>query len=270
MMRLVHEPEDLPVGSHAVSFYGAPPEAARGIASFLKGAHDRKQTAIILTSDDRMLELYRREVSQRVPAMLNALRRIPGPHVRPTAEGLRPVPEAMEFVVAHPEGATMAADTLPGILDRRTLPDILAYEGWFDGLRPFRHRGLCPYDLSRLPVDRAPETLGRLARAHSHGVLSSDPNPGVRFLQLLVLPHVENPPAEHLGWLARAVDFGLMEERPQEETVGLTPRGEDFARALLGLPDYVQEAAAAAQSRRRPHLEPELGTPSSGFRPEDS
>lgn len=251
MMQLVRSPEELPPGSHSIGLYASPPEAARQMASFLKGAHDRGQTAMVLTADDRMWKLYRGEVSKRVPAMLDALHRIKGPHARPTSAGLRPVPEVMEFVAAHPEGASMCGDTIPGFLNRKSLPDILAYESWFDGLRPFRHRGLCPYDLSRLPVDRAPEALGRLARAHSHAVLSDDPNPGVRFLQLLLVPHVENPPPQHLGWMARAVDYGLMNELPREESVTLTPRGEDFARALLALPAYLRAAENAARTRRR-------------------
>lgn len=251
MMQLVKTPEELPTGSHSIALYGSAPEAARHMAGFLKGAHDRRQEAMVLTSSARLMGLYRREVSRRVPAMLASLRRIPGPHATPTPEGLRPLPEVMQFAAAHPEGATMCGDTIPGFLDRRTLPDILTYESWFDGLRPFQHRGLCPYDLSRLPVERASEALGRLAQAHTHGVLSSDPNPGVRFLQLLVLPHVENPPSEHLGWLARAVDYGLMSERPRRDAVELTPRGESFAQALLGLPEYARAASATARERRR-------------------
>ncbi len=270
MMRLVTNPEELPTGSHAIALYGSAPEAARHMASFLKGAHDRRQPAMVLTSSDRMMELYRGEVARRAPAMLGSLRRIPGPHARPTSEGMRPVPEVMEFAAAHPEGATMCGDTLPGILTRKTLPEILAYESWFDGLRPFQHRGLCPYDLSRIPVDQAPEALGRLARAHSHGVLSSDPNPGVRFLQLLVLPHVENPPSEHLGWLARAVDYGLMDERPDQRAVELTPRGESFATALLGLPEYVRNAAAQAQGRGRRPRPGDARSPGLSFAPEGS
>lgn len=251
MMRLVQGHDELPSGSHALSFYASPPEAAHNMARFLKGAQDRGQSAMVLTSDDRMLELYRNEVSKEAPAMRDALHRISGPHARPTPQGLRPVPEVMEFAAAHPEGASMCGDTIPTFLDRRSLPNILSYESWFDGLRPFQHRGLCPYDLSRLPVDKAPAALGQLARAHTHAVLSNDPNPGVRFLQLLILPHVENPPEEHLGWLARAVDYGLIDQENNEESVELTPRGEHFARALLALPAYARSADASARDRRR-------------------
>ncbi|HTT16846.1 MAG TPA: hypothetical protein VMH49_05775 [Thermoplasmata archaeon] len=250
-MHLVETPEELPPGSHSIALYGSAPEAARQMAGFLKGAHDRRQSAMVLTASDRMMDLYRGEISRRVPAMLSSLRRIPGPQVTPTADGLRPIPEVLRFAAEHPEGATMCGDTIPGLLDRRNLSSVLAYESWFDGLRPFQHRGLCPYDLYRLPVERAPEALGVLAKSHTHGVLSDDPNPGVQFLQLLVLPHVENPPAEHLGWLARAVDYGLIEERPREDTVALTPRGETVAAGLLSLPAYADAAAEAASHRRR-------------------
>lgn len=250
-MRLVDRPEELPNGSHSLGFYASSSEAARNVAGFVKGAHDRGQKALVVTSDDRMLALYRKELGRRAPALVDSVRRIEGPHARPTPDGWRPVPEVMRFASAHPEGATMCGDTLPGALDRATLPSILAYESWFDGLRPFQHRGLCPYDISRIPVDRAPEALAKLAGAHTHAVLSDDPSPGVRFLQLLILPHVENPPSEHLGWLAKAVDYGLMNERPKEEAVELTPQGESFAMALLGLPGYAVEAETAARNRRR-------------------
>jgi hypothetical protein len=240
--QLVRRYEDLPAGSHSLSFYGSPLEAARNMAGFLKGAQEFGQEALILTASESMHGLYRGEISKRTPDLVGSVRRISGLHIGMTTTGYRPVAEVMDFAASHPEGATLCGDTIPSILDRRSLPNILAYEDWFDSLRPFKHRGLCPYDLTSLPVDQAPEALGRLLKAHSHAVLSSDPNPGVRFLQLLVLPHVENPPEENLRWLAHAVDYGLLEQKQDGDPAGLTPRGRDFARALLRLPTYVRAA----------------------------
>jgi hypothetical protein len=251
MMRLVPSPEELPVGSHALAFYGTAPEAAHHMASFVKGARNLNQSAIVLSSDDRMLGLYREELAQVAPELTDSLRRIRGPHARPTPDGLRPVEEVVVFARAHPEGATMSGDTIPSFLNRQSLDSILAYEEWFDSLRPFLHRGLCPYDLAHIPIDRVPEAIGRLATAHSHGVLSQDPHPGIRFLQLLVLPHVENPPPEHLGWLAQAVDYGLIDHEEDDESAELTPRGETFARALMALPTFAQRATDTAGQRRR-------------------
>jgi hypothetical protein len=251
MMRLVPTPEELPPGSHSLGLFASRPEAARNMASFLRGARARSQKAVVYSSDDQMLELYRGELARQAPELRDSLRRIPGPHIRRTSEGFRPLSEVMEFAAAHPEGATMAGDTIPGLLDRRNLSQILGYEEWYDTLRPFPHRGLCPYDISHLPVDRASEAFGRLAGAHSHGVLSQDPNPGVRFLQLLILPHVENPPKEHLGWLAQAVDYGLITQDDSGESAGLTPRGENFARGLMALPAFVQRATDSSRSRGR-------------------
>jgi len=253
-MRLVPTQEELPPGSHSLSFYGSRPEAARNMASFLKGAHRRGQKAMVLTADNKMLELYRGEVSRQVPEMIDSFRPISGPHVRPTAEGLRPLPEVMEFAAAHPEGLTMAGDTIPSLLDRRSLPNILVYEDWFDSLRPFYHRGLCPYDLTHIPIDQAPDVLARLAKAHTHAVLSTDPNPGVRFLQLFVLPHMENPPEQQLGWLAQAVDYGLVDRDRRDESIELTPRGENFARALMALPAFATAATESARNRRHAFL----------------
>jgi len=251
MMRLMPTQEELPAGSHSISFYATRREAARNMASFLRGARDRGQRAMVLTADDQMLGLYRSEVSTQVPEMADSFLRIAGPHARTSPEGLRPVPEVMEFASSHPEGATMCGDTIPSFLDRRSLASILVYEDWFDSLRPFYHRGLCPYDLTHIPIDRASEALRRLAKAHSHGVLSSDPNPGVRFLQLLILPHVENPPKENLGWLAQAVEYGLLKQDRTEDGIELTPRGEYFARALLALPAFVRRADAVVLNRRK-------------------
>jgi hypothetical protein len=250
MMRLVETPEQLPVGSHSLSLYASPGEAARNMASFLKGARALGQPALVLSADDQMISLYREEAAKVVPELADSFRKLPGPHARETGDGLRPVPDALDFAQAHPGGGSMSGDTIPSFLDRRSLASILAYEDWFDSLRPFYHRGLCPYDLGRIPVERAPETFGRLAQAHTHAVLSSDLHPGARFLQLLVLPYVENPPSEHLGWLARAVDYGLIEEDRREGSVALTPRGENFARALLRLPEYAHRAEEATRCRR--------------------
>jgi hypothetical protein len=268
MMRLVSTQEELPPGCHALSFYASRPEAARNMASFLKGARSRGQKAMVLTADARMLELYQSEASKQIPEMVDSFVRISGPHARPTPEGLRPVPEVMSFASAHPEGATMCGDTIPSFLNRRSLASVLEYEDWFDTLRPFYHRGLCPYDLANIPVDRAPAAFSRLAKAHTHAVLSVDPNPGVRFLQLLILPYAENPPKEHLGWLTRAVDYGLIDRDGPEESVTLTPRGENFARALMAWPAFARGATDAAQNRRKGRLDREENPRSSQFIPD--
>jgi len=246
MTQLVRRHEDLPAGSHSLSLYASPVEAARSIAGFLKGADELGQKALVWTSSEKMQDLYRAEVARRAPDLMDAVRRLPGPHVGSTPAGLRPIHEVMDFATANPGGVTLCGDTIPTILNRRSLPSILAYEDWFDGLRPFQHRGLCPYDLARFPIDQAPDAFRRLIGAHTHAVLSNDPSPGIRFLQLLVLPHVENPPEENLRWLTHAIDYGLIEQQRGGGPVDLTPRGRDFARALLALPAYARAARDAA------------------------
>lgn len=128
----------------------------------------------------------------------------------------------------------------PSFLDQPSPPAILDPEEWFDGLRPFRHRGLCPYDLARLLLEHASVVLRRLARAHSHLVLSHDSSPAVRSVHLLFLPRVESPPEENFRWLAHFVDYGLIAQSRNEAPVDLAPRGRDFARVLLGLPRYLR------------------------------
>lgn len=269
MMRLIGAPEELPAGSHSLSLYASPREAADQMASFLKGARELGQPALVLTDNDSMMPLYREAVAKTVPELMDSFRRIPGSHTYETPEGRRPVPAALEFAASHPEGASLCGDTIPSILNRNSLASVLAYEDWFDTLRPFYHRGLCPYDLGRIPVERAPEALERLAGAHTHAVLSNDPSPGVRFLQLLVLPHVENPPSEHLGWLAQAVEYGLIQEEPGERSVGLTPRGADFARALFHLPEYARRADELARRRQRSGTDRDAAVERRTERPEE-
>jgi hypothetical protein len=234
-MELVAAPADLPTGSHAISFYANASEAATRVASFLKGAERRGQSGLVLTDDDGMATLYRQAIEIEAPRMADALRRIPGPHLRPTDRGFRPVEEVGAFVAAHPDGVSMCGDTIPRMMDRNQLRPLLAYEHWFDSLRPFPHRGLCPYDVNRFPVDRAAEAFTDLVKSHSHAVLSTAPDPSAQFLQLLLVPLVDNPTEAQRGWLLRATDLGLIEE-PREEgrAPGLTPRGEQFARALRG------------------------------------
>lgn len=263
MMEIVASPGEFPAGSHALGFYSSRAEAARNMASFLKGAQERDQEAIVLTADDEMAKLYRDAVEREVPQLLGVIHRIPGPHVRSTGDGLRPVQEVLDFAANHPGGATMSGDTLPGLLNRSTLPNILVYEDWFDSLRPFYHRGLCPYDLNHIPVDRAPEAFSRLAQAHTHGVLSNDPDPSAQFLQLLILPAIENPPETHLGWLARAVDNGLIREDQEEgKAAGLTPRGETFVRALRAFPAISRRRPRTARDRE---TRIDRGAPEPGF-----
>ena len=235
MTRWVATTEELPTGTHALAFYASRAEAARNIASFLKGGANRAQPGAVWTDSDEMLHLYRQEVARVAPTMQDSFHRLSGAHTEPTPEGRRPLPQIVSYLAGFPDGVTTVGDTIPHYLDRENLAEYLDYERWFDSQRPFAHRGLCPYDMTALPVDQAAKALLGLARAHSHAVLSEDPTPGVRLLQLLIAPQLENPPRWLTVWLNRAADARLIEFGISGETATLTLRGAQLARALLAM-----------------------------------
>jgi hypothetical protein len=235
MVELLPDTREIAPGAHAIEFYATPSEAARNMARFLRGADDFHQPAIVLTADDAQLARYRAAAAEIAPAMAGSFRRIPGLHTYSTRDGRRPDPSAMQFAAEHPGGASLCGDTISSDLNDRNVGEYLAYEAWFDQLRPFPHRALCPYDLTRIPIDRASEALRELTRHHTHAVLSDDPNPGVQLLQLLLVPLLDRPPAPQRVYLDRAIAERLVERRGRDDVVGLTLRGEQLVRALVGL-----------------------------------
>jgi hypothetical protein len=235
MTRWVTTTEELPTGTHALALYGSRAEAARNIVGFLKGGANRAQPGAVWTDSEEMLRLYRTEVERVVPSMRESFHRLSGAHTEPTPDGRRPLPQIVSYLAGFPEGVSTVGDTIPHYLDRQNLAEYLDYERWFDSQRPYAHRGLCPYDITALPVDQAAKALLGLARSHTHAVLSEDPDPGVRLLQLLVAPQLENPPRWLIVWLDRAADQGLIEFGVSGETATLTLRGVQLARALLAM-----------------------------------
>jgi MEDS: MEthanogen/methylotroph, DcmR Sensory domain len=235
MTALASSAADLPGGSHSVALFASPPEAARHVAGFLRGARDLGQPAIVVTSEEEQLRDYQDAVRAVAPEMERVFELVPGPHTRPTPDGFRPSDAITRFAADHPTGASMCGDTIPRYLDRGNLAAYLRYEAWLDTLRPYPHRALCPYDLTRIPLERAAEALDRLARTHSHALLSDDPNPGVRLLQLLVVPHLDTAPEDQRVYLRRAMAARLFATRGTGKRLGLTLRGEQLVRALVGL-----------------------------------
>jgi hypothetical protein len=234
----VDRTEHLAPGSHAMSLYASADEEDRNLLGFLAGADAFGQASLWLTGTpegDRMRRC-RAELARRAQNAPTRIVQLAGSHTRATPQGLRPLDDALAFAAAHPEGATLVGDTIPTYLTGETLPDYLAYESWFDRLRPFPHRALCPYDLSRVPLGRATEAIVGLALRHSHVVLSDDPRPEVRLLQLLIIPHVPNPPLGQRMALERAIEHRLLRPTGTPEVVGLTLRGEQLIRALRHRP----------------------------------
>ncbi|MCI4322406.1 MAG: MEDS domain-containing protein [Thermoplasmata archaeon] len=228
--------EAAPPDSHTLSFHASPSEAAGTVAAFLKGAAECSQPGIVFTSREEMLRRYQAEVHRIAPELEVAFRQLAGPHVHETSDGLRPPDEVMALAAAHPTGVSMCGDTLSQFLSEQNLPEVLAYETWYESLRPFPHRGLCPYDLSSLPTRDLDRTLTQLVGAHSHVVLSHDPRPHVQLVQMLVTPLVRDPPPGSWEVLERAMDQGLIEWSGRgPATVGLTIQGVRFAEVLRGI-----------------------------------
>jgi DcmR-like sensory protein len=236
MTVLVPSTEEAPAGSHVLSFYASDSEAAESVAGFLRGARGLGQPAIVLTSDAHRLNLYESAVARRVPQMAGVFRLVSGPHLHLTPEGLRPPEEVEAFTNAHARGASTCSDAIPDVLTRENLDTYLEYERWYDTLRPYVHRGMCPYDVTRLPVDLASWALQELADVHSHVVLSRDPSPAVQLLQLLVVATAENPAAAQRDSVDRALTRGVVQRGGPNERLELTPRGENLVRALLTFP----------------------------------
>jgi hypothetical protein len=230
----VERTEQVPPGAHAMALYGSSDEGERAVLGFVAGAERFAQPALWLTgmSDAERLRRCRAELDQRAPHGERTIVPLRGPQIRETPQGLRPLDDALAYAAAHPAGATLVGDTIPTYLTGDTLGGYLEYERWFDRLRPFPHRALCPYDLSRLPLLRAPAAIVGLALRHSHLVLSDDPRPAVRLLQLLVIPHLPNAPPVQRVAVDRAIDHRLLRRTGGEDVVGLTLRGEQLVRAL--------------------------------------
>lgn len=223
--------ELLPPGSHAVSFHGSLDEAVRNMAGFVRGGYFFRQPSAVFSNDADRIARYRAAVAPENPWLKEAFHEIAGLHVRNEPGGWRPIDAPMRFASEHPEGVSICGDTLAGAIDRSNLEEALRYEAWFDALRPFPHRAMCPYDLGRMPVELANEVLPGMAARHSHVVLSSDPRPSVQLLQLLVVPSLSDAPPIALHWRSRALDRGLLRPEGDDRALRLTPRGELLVRA---------------------------------------
>jgi len=229
---LVAELADLPVGGHAVSFHADEREAARNAASFLAGAPEG-QGASFWISDPSLLPYYVDELVARAPAQVGCVQILDGPQVAPTGPGedLRPVPEVRSFVEAHPEGVTAGAGTISLYWTPEALPDYLEYEAWFDAQERSRSRFLCPYDLRRIPPERAPLAMRALARHHSHLALSQSPELAPQLLQVFLfedLRALPPTPKETFDW---ALSRGFVEMPPGAAEPRLTWAGIEFIRS---------------------------------------
>jgi|SRR5579871_110154 len=225
---------ELPVGSHCLSFHASLDESADHAAEFLAGAPEG-QAAAYWVADSALQSYYQDRLSEGAPDQVGCVMVLAGEQVHPVEGRLRPVPEIQEFVGAHPEGVSGAAETISLYWTPETVPDHLEYETWFDNQPRGHSRFLCPYDLRLVPAGDAPEILRELGRHHSHVVLSPSTEPAVRLLQLFVfetVPEVPGPLSETLEW---AVENGYVRVQGDRQELGLTPAGNSVVEAWAGV-----------------------------------
>ncbi|HXQ95049.1 MAG TPA: hypothetical protein VN864_07805 [Thermoplasmata archaeon] len=227
---LVEDLEQLPPGSHCLSFHSSEEEAARHAVSFLAGT-PAGQDVRYWVRNERQRTYYERWLRETAPEHLGCVAVLAGEQVESDGDGhLRPVGDVVQFVREHPDGVTAGADTLSHYWSSATVPAHLEYESWFDRQPRTGSRFLCPYDLRRVPVDSAAQVMRELGAAHSDVVLSSSGEPGARLLQLfLFTPVASIPPVldVSLGWAVRS---GLVDVLGTEVDLRLTPAGDDVVR----------------------------------------
>jgi hypothetical protein len=228
MTELISDLRELPRGSHALGFYSSEREAADRALRFLQGAPPGQRTAYWV-EDEALKAEFDRRLSEAAPLQVGCVGILPEGQIESTPSGLRPVAEIREFVAAHPEGVTAAADTLHLHWDPQDPRPVLEYEEWFDGLARDESRFLCPYDLRELA---APDARGaaravrELASHHSHVALSETEDPALRLLQLFVFASEEEVPEVLMPAFRQASDEGLIETGGSGGAFLLTAAGE--------------------------------------------
>ncbi|MCI4362713.1 MAG: hypothetical protein L3K13_00160 [Thermoplasmata archaeon] len=219
----------LGLGSHCVSFHASRDEAKDQAVDFLAGAPDG-QAASYWVGEPTLKDYYSEELARRSPDHVGCVFILPGPQVRWIEDRLRPADEVLEFVGAHPEGVSGAAETITQYWAPENVPDHLEYESWFQDQPRDHSRFLCPYDLRRIPPEIAPGTLRELGRHHTHVALSASREPAARLLQLFIFGSTEKIPValrESLEW---ALKTGLVVDRGGPDGLTITPEGETIVR----------------------------------------
>jgi hypothetical protein len=230
MATLLRNLQELPLGSHAVSFHTSDEEEARNAFSFLAGAPPG-QTEKLWTRDQKSAEYYRQWATEHAPEHVGCIAILPKEQVEERDGVLRPIPEVMEFVQQHTEGISAMADTLSHYWSPETVPAHLEYEAWFDQQPRESSRFLCPYDLRRVPPERAIDAMRELGAHHSHATLSTDSDPAVRLIQLFLFPHVASVPPELRDTLDWARTSGFVHTQDSAGTLFLTLEGAQLVRA---------------------------------------
>ena len=214
----------LPLGSHCVSFHASREEAAAHATDFLAGSPPW-QAAAYWVADPDLRARCQDLLAARAPHQVGCVMVLEKEQVHPIDGRLRPVDEIQHFVGSHPDGVTGGADTISEYWRPENVPEHLEYEGWFDQQPRDHSRFLCPYDLRKVPPEEAPKILRQLGAHHSHAVLSSSPEAGVRLLQLFVFATPSEVPSEIAESLEWALREGLVAVGDPPEPLSLTDEG---------------------------------------------
>lgn len=229
MTTLVEDLQQLPLGSHAVSFHTSDVEETRNAISFLAGTPPG-QAAKVWTRDAKTAEYYRQWATDHAPDHVGCIAILPTEQVVATDGVLRPIPEVMEFLSEHPDGVTAMGDTLSHYWSPETIPAHLEYEAWIDHQPRESSRFLCPYDLRKVPPEKAPDALRELGAHHSHVKLSNDREPAVRLVQLFLFTHATDVPTEQRETLDWARSQGYLHVQDAAGRLLLTLEGAQLVR----------------------------------------
>ncbi len=229
MPDLLDDLEQLPPGSHCVSFHATRDEAAQHAVSFLAGA-PKGQAAAYWVPDSDTLAYYDKWLAREAPDHVGCVAILAREQVESIGGKLRPVEEVRRFVGSHPEGVTGGGETITRYWTPETIPEHLEYESWFQDQPRQESRFLCPYDLKEIPPAMAPGVMRELGAHHSHVVLSTSLEPGARLLQLFVFPTVDQIPEALDGTLGWAIRKGLVDLQSPSRELSLARDGEQVVR----------------------------------------
>jgi hypothetical protein len=225
----------LPPGSHAIALYASREEAADQAVDFLSGSPEGQASSFWVGSPS-LVPFYTERLELRAPEQVGCVHFLPHEQVETSDGRLRPVEEVLEFVGGHPEGVTGGADTITQYWGPGNVSEHLEYEAWFQAQPRERSRFLCPYDLRRVPPERAEEILRELGQHHSHVALSRSHAPAVRLLQLFLFGSPESLPPDLVGTAAWAEAEELIALDGSAGGFRITPKGEGVVSEWMGRP----------------------------------
>ncbi|HEV2519308.1 MAG TPA: hypothetical protein VGX00_01635 [Thermoplasmata archaeon] len=221
--------EELPAGSHCLSFHVDRLEAREHAIAFLAGAPAGQAATYWVTSDEQK-RFYEAALASRSPGQLGCVAILDHEQVERAEGRLRPAAEVRSFLALHPDGVTAAGETITQYWTPGCISDHLEYEAWFQDQPNENSRFLCPYGLPTIAGDRAVEVVRSLGAHHSHIALSKSQHPAVRLLQLFVFPSLSEISPQLVPIKEWAISEGYVEIVEDRPDLSLTEAGERVVR----------------------------------------